>query len=86
MITNFFFRLGGPEPLIGPFLRSDLGKIDFEHAIQILQYWFITQTLVSNLLILHTVEDGESERHKGKNDAHPKMWQFAFLWVLDFCQ
>ena len=47
MITNFFFfRLEGPEPLIGPFLRSDLGKIDFElaiKAIQILQYWFITQ-------------------------------------------
>ena len=90
MITNLFiyFRLGGPEPLIGPFLRSDLGKIDFEHAIkaiQILQYWFITQTLVSNLLILHTAEDGESESHKGKNNISLLYLYFllSFLPILE---
>ena len=89
MITNFFFfRLGGPEPLIGPFLGSDLGKIDFEHAIkaiQILQYWFITQTLMSGLLILHTAEDGESERHNGKNNISLLYLYFllSFLPILE---
>ena len=86
MITSLFiyFRLGGLEPLIGSFLRSDLGKIDFKHAIkaiQILQYWFITQTSVSNLLILHTAEDGESESHKGKNNISLLYLYFLLSFV-----